>query len=64
MAIKMTSLRKALWKVRCHWQLHSLVPPAFWFGFWFTFGAFWCVVAIGLVSDLGRLLVDLAFSLN
>lgn len=60
MAIKATRLRVLWWKLKCSGLFQF--PPAFWFGFWFTFGAFWCVVAIGLVSDLGRLLVDLAFS--
>lgn len=54
MAIKMTSLRKALWKVRCYYQMHSLVPPAFWVGFWFANGAFWAIVVIDLISDLAR----------
>ncbi len=60
MAIKATRLRVLWWKLKCLGLFRA--PPAFWFGFWFTFGAFWCVVAIGLVSDLGRLLVDLASS--
>ena len=54
MAIKMTSLRKALWKAKCYWQQNSLVPPAFWVGFWFANGAFWAIVVIGLISDLAR----------
>ncbi len=54
MAVKMTSLRKAFWKVKCYYQMHSLVPPAFWVGFWFANGAFWAIVVIGLISDLAR----------
>ncbi len=54
MAVKMTSLRKAFWKVKCYYQMHSLVPPAFWVGFWFANGAYWAVVLIGFASNLSR----------
>jgi hypothetical protein len=60
MAIKVSRLRVLLWKIKCSRVFQF--PPAFWFGFWFVFGAYWCVVAIGLVSDLGRLIVDLVIS--
>lgn len=54
MAIKVKPLRNAFWKVKCYYQMHSLVPPSFWVGFWFAHGAFWAVVVIGLIHDLAR----------
>lgn len=54
MAIKMTSLRKVLWKTKCYWQQNSLVPPAFWVGFWFANGVYWAVVLIGFAANLSR----------
>jgi hypothetical protein len=60
MAPKMTFFRVLLWKLRCSGVFKF--PPAFWFGFWFLFGAYWALVAIGWISHLGRLIADLAFS--
>ena len=54
MGLKMTPLRKALWKARCYWQLKFQMPSAFWVGFWFAGGAFWAIVVIGLISDLAH----------
>ncbi len=54
MAIKATRLRVLWWKLKCL-DLFRF-PPAFWFGFWFVFGAFWAVVVIGWISRVGRLI--------
>lgn len=60
MATKVTFLRVMLWKIKCLGMFQF--PPAFWFGFWFVFGAVMAFGAIGLMSDVGRWVADLAFS--
>lgn len=54
MAVKATRLRVLWWKLKCLGLFRF--PPAFWFGFWFVFGGYWAVVAIGWISHVGRLL--------
>jgi hypothetical protein len=56
----MTYLRVLLWKMKCLGLFQF--PPAFWFGFWCALGFFSAFGAIGLISDVGRVLADLAFS--
>jgi hypothetical protein len=53
MAVKVTSLRILLWKIKSLGLFRF--PPAFWFGFWFVFGAYWAVVAIGWISRVGQM---------
>lgn len=53
MAIKATRLRVLWWKLKCLGLFRF--PPAFGFGFWFVFGAYWALIAIGWVSHLGGL---------
>ena len=55
MAVKATRLRVLWWKLKCSGLFQF--PPAFWFGFWFVFGAFAGVVTLELISGLGRLVL-------
>jgi len=53
MAVKATRLRVLWWKLKSSGVFRF--PPAFWFGFWFVFGAVTAFGVLGLMSDVRRL---------
>lgn len=54
MAVKATRLRLLWWKLKCLGLFQF--PSAFWFGFWFVFGAVTAFGVLRLMSDVRRLI--------